>query len=81
MASKLPVIVSSDHGLEEVIDYGKYGYVFENGDPLACADKIEIFLKHENNPLQIEEAYQRVLDLYDIKVTVNTYINKYLRRG
>lgn len=80
MAAKLPVIVSSGQGPEEVIDYGKYGYVFENGNPSECANKIEIFLKHENNPFQIEEAYQRVLDLYDIKVTVNTYMNKYLRR-
>jgi putative glycosyl transferase, group 1 family len=80
MAAKLPVIVSSGQGPEEVIDYGKYGYVFENGNPSECANKIEIFLKHENNPFQIEEAYRRVLDLYDIKVTVNTYMNKYLRR-
>lgn len=80
MAAKLPVIVSSGQGPEEVIDYGKYGYVFENGNSSACADKIEIFLKHENDPLQVEKAYQRVLDLYDIKVTVNTYMNNYLRR-
>lgn len=80
MAAKVPVIVSSGQGPEEVIDHGKYGYVFENGNPVACADKIEIFLKCENNPFQIEEAYQRVLDLYDIRVTVNTYMNKYLKR-
>lgn len=80
MAAKLPVIVSSGQGPEEVIDYGKYGYVFENGNSSACADKIEIFLKHENDTLQVEKAYQRVLDLYDITVTVKTYMNNYLRR-
>lgn len=80
MAAKIPVIVSSGQGPEEVIDYGKYGYVFENGNAVDCADKIEIFLKHENDLEQVEAAYQRVLDLYDIKVTVNTYLDKYLKR-
>ena len=81
MAAKLPVVVSSGQGPEEVIDYGKYGYVFENGNPVDCADKLEIFLKHENDLLQVEAAYKRVLDLYDIKVTVKTYLDKYKRRG
>lgn len=80
MAAKVSVVVSSGQGPEEVIDYGKYGYVFENGNPIDCADKLEIFLKHENDLQQVEAAYQRVLDLYDIKVTVKTYLENYVRR-
>lgn len=44
---------------------------------LSCADKLEVFLKHENDQQQVEAAYKRVLDLYDIKVTVKTYLDKY----
>lgn len=80
MAAKLPVVVSSSQGPEEVIDFGKFGYVFENGNPVDCADKLEIFLKHENDLRQVESAYQRVLELYDIKVTVKTYLDNYLRK-
>ena len=80
MAAKVAVVVSSGQGPEEVIDYGKYGYVFKNGNPIDCADKLEVFLKHENDQQQVEAAYKRVLDLYDIKVTVKTYLDKYKRR-
>ena len=80
MAAKVAVVVSSGQGPEEVIDYGKYGYVFENGNVVDCADKLETFLKHENDLQQVEAAYQRILDLYDIKVTVKNYLDKYLRR-
>jgi hypothetical protein len=54
--------------------------VFKNGNPIDCADKLEVFLKHENDQQQVEAAYKRVLDLYDIKVTVKTYLDKYKRR-
>ena len=80
MAAKVAVVVSSGQGPEEVIDYGKYGYVFKNGNPIDCADKLEVFLKHENDQQQVEAAYKRVLDLCDIKVTVKTYLDKYKRR-
>lgn len=80
MAAKVPVIVSSGQGPEEVIGYGKYGYVFENGNIEDCASKIELFLKHNNDQTLIDKAYQRVLDIYDIKVTVRKYLDNYLRR-
>ena len=79
VAEAMAAKVSSGQGPEEVIDYGKFGYVFENGNPVDCADKLEIFLKHENDLQQVEDAYQRVLDRYDIKVTVRTYLEKYLK--
>lgn len=80
MAAKVPVIVSSGQGPEEVTEYGKYGYVFENGNPIDCADKLELFLKHENDTTFVDGGYQHVLDMYDIKVTVRKYLENYLKR-
>lgn len=80
MAAKVPVIVSSGQGPEEIINYGEYGCVFENGNVNDCAAKIEVFLKGENDKQQIEAAYQRVLQNYDIKATVFNYLKNYLHR-
>lgn len=80
MAAKVPVMVSSGQGPQEVIKDGQYGCIFKNGDIKDCADKIEIFLKHENKLQQIEAAYQHVLDMYNIKVTVRRYLENYLKR-
>lgn len=80
MAAKLAVIVSSGQGPEEIVDYGRYGYVFNNGDPIDCANKIEHFLLRENKVSQIEEAYKRAIEKYDIKVNVKTYIDNYVKR-
>ncbi len=80
MAAKLPVIVSSGDGPEEIVDHGKYGYVFRNGDVKDLADKIEVFLRDEYDKSMIEKAYDRVWNLYNIKVTSKTYLANYIRR-
>ena len=77
MAAKLPVIVSANQGPAEVVGYGEYGYVFENEDIEDCANKIEIFLKKENDSYQIEKAYSRVMNLYNVSVTAKKYIENY----
>ncbi len=80
MAAKLPVIVSSGDGPEEIVGHGQYGYVFKNGDVDDLADKIEIFLRGENDKTMVEKAYDRVWNQYNIKITAKTYINNYIRR-
>ncbi len=80
MAAKLPVIVSSGQGPEEVVAYGECGYVFENGNAIDLADKIEVFLKGQNDKSMIEKAYERVWNLYNIKVSVRSYLKQYVRR-
>lgn len=79
MAAKLGIIVSSGQGPEEIVDYGKYGLVFENGNPNDCADKIMLYLEHKINLQQINDAYQHVLECYDIKETVKAYLNHYVK--
>jgi len=81
MAAKVPVLVSSGQGPEEVIDYGKSGYVFRNGDVVDCADKIEVFLKGENDKTFVEKSFDRVRNVYNVKVTVKTYLDNYIIKG
>ncbi len=80
MAAKLPVIVSSGQGPEEIVGYGEFGYVFQNGDHSNLADIIEIFLKGENDQSMLNKAYKRVWDLYNIKITAKTYLENYICR-
>ena len=77
MAAKVPVLVSENQGPLEIIDYGKYGYSFKNMDVNDCADKIEFFLKRNNNDSMIEDAYKRVSELYNVRITAETYLEKY----
>lgn len=80
MAARVPVLVSSGQGPEEVIGNGKCGYVFKNGDQTDCAAKIRIFLEGKDDKSLVESAYERVWKLYNIKVTVQTYLDKYVIR-
>ncbi len=80
MAAKVPILVASGQGPEEVIDYGRCGYVFKNGDVNCCADKIESIMNYKNNNSMIESAYERVYNKYNIKITAQLYINNYIHR-
>ncbi len=77
MAAKVPVLVSENQGPLEIIDNGRYGYSFKNQNVNDCAGKIEIFLRGMNDKSMIEKAYQRVLNVYNVRVTARTYLEKY----
>lgn len=76
IASGIPVLVSDIEGPMEIIEKGKYGFCFKNGDVKACADKIEFIL---NNIKMINSDDNRlhIYELYDIKNTVWKYRNLY----
>ena len=77
MAAKTPVLVSENQGPLEIIDNGKYGYSFKNGDPKDCAEKIiEIINRGVSNDM-IDAAYKRVEENYSVKQTANNYIREY----
>lgn len=81
MAAKIPVLVSSGQGPEEVIDYGKCGTIFRNGDIEDCASKIKKYMKGEEDKSLVEKAFNRVWNLYNVKTTAKTYIENYARRS
>lgn len=80
MAAKVPVLVASGQGPEEVIDGGRYGYMFQNGDAKDCADKIESIMDKGVDGAITEAAYNRVYSHYDIKRTAQLYIENYIIR-
>ena len=77
MAAKVPVLVSDNQGPLEIIDNGKYGYSFKNQDSDDCASKIEMFLKHQNATDMVNQGYERVLSLYNVKNTAKKYLELY----
>lgn len=77
MAAKVPVLVSENQGPLEIIDNGQFGYSFKNKDADDCAVKIELFLRGENDKTMVEKAYARVQAIYNVKVTADTYLQKY----
>lgn len=79
MAAKVPVLVSANQGPLEIIDHGKCGYYFKNGEAADCANKIKLFVIGKNDRTKIEKAYQRVLECYNVAVTARAYIEEYKR--
>lgn len=77
MAARIPVLVSENQGPLEIIDNGKYGYSFKNQDSDDCASKIEMFLNHQNVADMVNQAYKRVLSLYNVKNTAKKYLEFY----
>ncbi len=78
MAANVPVLVSDVPQLLEVIDYGKAGYSFSNGDPCSCADMIESIM-HNCDESVTGRALKRVENVYDVKVTACKYLDEYCK--
>lgn len=77
MAAKVPVLVSQNQGPLEIIDNGKYGYYFSNGDADSCSRMIEQIISSGTDMSMIESAYKHVLEYYNIKITAKNYIDAY----
>lgn len=76
MSAKVPVLISANDGPMEIIDGGKYGYCFTNGDIKDCADKIKLAMSADNTGL-VEQAYERVKNCFHISRTASEYIKEY----
>lgn len=76
IAAKIPVLVSANEGPMEIIDNGKYGYYFKNGDIEECTKKIEFIMTHNNTSL-INDAWNHINENFNIEATANHYIEEY----
>ncbi len=73
LAAKLPVLVASGDGPEEIIEGNRYGYVFANEDVQACADLIEhIYFNYDEALAKLTPAYEHV-QKYSVKRMVQQY--------
>lgn len=77
MAAKVPVLVSENQGPLEIIENGKYGFYFKNGDVEGCASKIIEIIEKGVDKQMVENAYKRVKELFSIEQTANGYIDEY----
>ena len=77
MAAKVPVLVSENQGPLEIIDNGKYGFSFKNGDSDDCANKIMDIIERGFDETMIEEGYKRVKTLFSIEQTASIYLQEY----
>lgn len=77
MAAKVPVLVSENQGPLEIIDNGRFGYSFKNGNVEDCASKIIEIIEKGVDKQMIEGAYKRVNELFSIEQTANSYIKEY----
>lgn len=80
MAARIPVLVSNIKGPLEIIENGKYGWVFEAGDYSDCANKIEFIIQiYQTNQMlhKIDNAYNFVCEKFSIKTTSNNYLAEY----
>lgn len=78
MAAMVPVLVSANEGPLEIIENGKYGYCFKNGDIEDCSLKIEQIMNTDNTKL-VYDAYKRVYNNFNIEETAKNYIKEYNR--
>ncbi len=78
MAAKLPVLVATGDGPYEIIDHGMYGYAFENGNEVDCANVLEYILNNYKEAIQkIDPAWNHIRNKYSIHTTVQSYLREY----
>lgn len=78
MAAGVPVLVSSDQGPAEVIENGKYGWVFSNNDAKDLAEKIAFLSSHKEETLCKAMSAQEYVDKeYNVKTTALRYLKAY----
>ncbi len=78
IAAKVPVLVSANEGPMEIIDNGKYGFYFKNGDIEDCANMIERIMNEDNAHI-VESAWNYINETFNIKITAKKYIEEYKR--
>lgn len=78
MAAKVPVLVSDIAAPMEVINHGKLGMYFQRGDSEDLAKWIQKCLLVGFNTELVLLAYQYVKNHYDVFVTANKYLRKYI---
>lgn len=76
IASGIPVLVSNIEGPMEIIEKGKYGFYFKNGNVQSCANTID-FILNNIRTIDSNNNRQHIFELYDIKNTVEQYKDVY----
>jgi glycosyltransferase involved in cell wall biosynthesis len=80
MAAKVPTVVADTGGLGEIIDHTRTGVTTYAGDPDSLAWGILQVLRHPREAGQMaENAYQKVLDVFNWQVIADQTLSTYDR--
>lgn len=79
MAAKIPVLVSNIEGPMEIVEGGKYGWLFLKGAAKDCAKKIEQIMNTDIRDIQsrVDEAWNHVETCFNVRTTAQNYIKYY----
>ena len=78
MAAKVPVLVSSGQGPEEVTEGDRYGWTFSNNDVEELAKAIHSMYKEYDQCLaKVDVAKEHVSELYDVSNSAKQYVIAY----
>lgn len=80
MAAKVPIISSNIDGPAEILNNGKYGYLFKSEDALDLANTINIVfaqIASRNIERMVDNAYLYCKSNFDIRKTSNNYVHHY----
>lgn len=77
MAARLPVLVSDIQGPLEVVDYGKCGMVFRNGDVDDCVRVLKSIIDNGYDERMVDTAYRRVHQIFNVCETARRYVELY----
>lgn len=77
MAAQIPVLVSDQEALLEVIDNGSCGYYFKTGDYVELSQKLIEIMRNNSNSKLLAAGKERVSEFFDVKITAKNYLNNY----
>lgn len=77
MAAKVPVLVSKNEGPLQIIENGRFGYEFANGDVEKLANKILDIMHNYPGNVFLEKAYTHAKKKYSIETTAMSYLEVY----
>lgn len=80
IAARVPVLSSDCEGPLEIIDGGRFGYVFASGDAAACADAIVRVMADSRTPgfgAARDAARDHVRGRFDVREVARHYLQSY----
>ena len=80
LGAKLPVVTSNIEGPTEILQGGKYGFLFNNGSVEDLANRIqEIYVLYRRNKIEefVEKNYSYAIKNFSIQDTTTKYQKYY----
>lgn len=79
MAARLEILVSSGTGSVDVVDNGRAGNIFKNGDIDDCARSIAAIANRGTDVETANKGRERAMRLYDVATTAKKYLDYYAK--